>query len=144
MIADVADNAFKAAFQDPRFPPLRHDELADLELSLAVPTAPAPMRFDDETDLLGQLRPGRDGLIIEDGPRRALFLPAMWRQLPDRRQFLGQLKHKAGLHANHWSPAFKAARFQTIEIKQEPPNALQVLVALTAKSPSPAPRATDF
>jgi MEMO1 family protein len=144
LIADVADNAFKAAFQDPRFPPLRHDELADLELSLAVLTAPAPMRFDDETDLLGQLRPGRDGLIIEDGPRRALFLPAMWQELPDRRQFLGQLKHKAGLHANHWSPAFKAARFQTVEIKQEPPNVLQVLVALAAKSPSPAPRATDF
>jgi hypothetical protein len=68
----------------------------------------------------------------------------MWQQLPDRRQFLGQLRHKAGLYANHWSPAFKAARFQTVEIKQEPPNVLPVLVALAAKSPSPAPRATDF
>ena len=139
LITDVADNAFKAAFKDPRFPPLRHDDLTDLDLSLAVLSPPVPMCCGDDTDLLGQLRPGLDGLIIEDGPRRALFLPAMWRQLPDRRQFLSQLKHKAGLHADHWSPAFKAARFRAVEIKQEPPNVLQVLVALAAKSPARGP-----
>jgi AMMECR1 domain-containing protein len=54
------------------------------------------MRFGYGTDLLEQLRPGLDALIIEDGPHRALLLPAMWRQLSDSRQFLGQLKHKAG------------------------------------------------
>ncbi len=144
LITDVADNAFRAAFKDPRFPPLRRDELTDLDLSIAVLTPPVPMRFDDEIDLLEQLRPGRDGLIIEDGPRRALFLPATWRQLPERRQFLSQLKHKAGLDAGHWSPAFKAARFQSVEIRQEPPNVLETLVALAAKGvttgPSPGPQ----
>jgi len=64
----------------------------------------------------------------------------MWRQLPERRQFLSQLKHKAGLDADHWSPALKAARFQSVEIRQEPPNVLQILVALAANSPSPASR----
>ena len=92
------------------------------------------MRYGDEIDLLRQLRPGTDGLIIEDGSHRALFLPSMWRQLPDRRRFLGELKQKAGLDPDHWSPAFKAARFQTVEIKQESQNVSQTRTALAARS----------
>jgi hypothetical protein len=40
------------------------------------------MRFGNGTDLLEQLRPGLDALIIEDGLHRALLLPAMWRPHP--------------------------------------------------------------
>jgi AmmeMemoRadiSam system protein B/AmmeMemoRadiSam system protein A len=133
LIADVADNAFKAAFKDPRFPPLRPDELDGLDLSIALLTQPAPMRFVDEPDLLAQLRPTIDGLIIEDGSHRALFLPAMWRHLPDPRQFLHHLKQKAGLDAEHWSPAFRASRFRTAEIRQQPPNVLRVLLRLASR-----------
>ena len=96
---------------------MRRHELDDLDLSIAVLTQPVPMRFSDESDFLGQLQPGIDGLIIEDGPHRALFLPAMWRRLPDSRQFLGQLKQKAGIDPDQWSPGFAASRFQTTEIK---------------------------
>lgn len=113
---DVADNAVKAAFKDPRFPPLRPEELEGLELSISVLTPPVPMIFADEAGMLAQLRPRIDGLIIEDGGRRALFLPSVWEQLPDRRQFLAHLKAKAGMRADHWSPGFKASRFQAVEI----------------------------
>jgi hypothetical protein len=86
------------------------------------------MRFGYGTDLLEQLRPGLDALIIEDGLHRALFLPAMWRQVSDSRQFLGQLKHKAGCppitgHQRSRLPASLA-----VDIKQEPPNVLQLLI----------------
>jgi MEMO1 family protein len=84
---------------------------------MALLTPPAPMRFVDEPDLLAQLRPAIDGLIIEDGSHRALFLPAMWRHLPDPRQFPNHLKQKAGLDAEFWSPAFRASRFRTAEIR---------------------------
>ncbi len=113
---DVADNARKAAFSDPRFPPLSPAELDGLELSVSVLTPPAPMTFADEADLLDQLRPRIDGLIIEDAGRRALFLPSVWEQLPDKRQFIAHLKHKAGLPTDHWSPSFKASRFQAVEV----------------------------
>lgn len=113
---DVADNARKAAFSDPRFPPLSRAELNGLELSVSVLTAPQPMAFADEADLLGQLRPRVDGLIIEDAGRRALFLPSVWEQLPDKRLFMAHLKHKAGLPPDHWSPGFKASRFQAVEV----------------------------
>ena len=125
LIADVAENAFKAAFKDPRFAPLRPDELDSLDLSMALLTPPEPMRFADEPDLLAQLRPTIDGLIIEDGSHRALFLPAMWRHLPDPRQFLNHLKQKAGLDAEHWSPGFTASRLRTAEIRQQPPGDAQ-------------------
>ena len=75
------------------------------------------MRFDGEADLLAQLRPGVDGLIIEDLGRRSLFLPSVWEELPDRRQFLMALKLKAGLPAEHFSPGFRAQRFRSIEVK---------------------------
>lgn len=113
---DVVDNAFKAAFHDPRFPPLKPEEAEGLDLSLSVLTPPIPMAFKDEADLLGRLRPRIDGLIIEDGGRRALFLPSVWEQLPDRRQFMAHLKAKAGMATDHWSPSFRASTFQAVEI----------------------------
>jgi len=113
---DVIDNAFKSAFRDPRFPPLRPEETEDLETSITVLTAPAPMRFADETDLIGQLRPGIDGLIIEDQGRTALFIPSVWEQLPDPRQFLTHLKCKAGMAPDYWSPTFTARRFEAVSL----------------------------
>jgi AMMECR1 domain-containing protein len=75
------------------------------------------MTIASEADLLAQLRPGIDGLIIRDAGRSALFLPSVWEELPDRRQFLTRLKLKAGLPAHHFSPGFTAQRFRSIEVK---------------------------
>lgn len=116
LIIDVATNAYKAAFNDPRFKPLSEDELPDLSLSISVLSQSSPMTFADEQDFLKQLRPGIDGLIIEDRGRRALFLPAVWRQLPDKETFVSHLKQKAGFAADHWSPTFKAHRFIAEEV----------------------------
>ncbi|SEH26027.1 AmmeMemoRadiSam system protein B [Magnetospirillum fulvum] len=116
---DIVDNAFKAAFGDPRFLPLRPAELDGLALSVSVLTPPVAMRFTDEADLLAQLRPRRDGLIIEDGGARALFLPAVWEQLPAPRTFLAHLKRKAGLAPDHWSTTFRASRFEAVEIGKD-------------------------
>jgi AmmeMemoRadiSam system protein B/AmmeMemoRadiSam system protein A len=117
LFVDVTQHAFNAAFRDPRFPRLDWLELPGLSLSVSVLTPPSPMRFADEADLLEQLRPGLDGLIIEDLGRRSLFLPSVWEELSDRRQFLMALKLKAGLGPDHFSPAFRAHRFRTIEVK---------------------------
>ena len=117
LIVDVVQHTFNSAFRDWRFPRLDWLELAGLSLSVSVLTPPSPMRFDGEADLLAQLRPGVDGLIIEDLGRRSLFLPSVWEELPDRRQFLMALKLKAGLRAEHFSPGFRAQRFRSIEVK---------------------------
>ena len=113
LVQDVAENAFAAAFRDPRFPPLRTEEFPLLAVHISVLSPAEPMTFSSETDLIDQLRPGIDGLILEDGVARGTFLPSVWDSLPDPRDFLAHLKHKAGLPGNHWSPDLKIYRYQT-------------------------------
>jgi len=115
---DVADNARRAAFNDPRFSPLTAEEWPQVRLSLSLLTAPEPMQVTSRDDLLRQLRPHVDGLILEDGAHRSLFLPAVWEQLPTAEDFVAHLLHKGGLPPSHWSPSMKAWRF-TAEEHQE-------------------------
>jgi AmmeMemoRadiSam system protein B/AmmeMemoRadiSam system protein A len=105
---DVAGNAWNAAFADPRFPPLTAAEREGLTLSISVLSPPRPLKVADEADLLRRLRPGVDGLILGDGPRRATFLPAVWDDLPAPHDFVRQLKRKAGLPADYWSAGMTA------------------------------------
>ena len=116
LIEDVAENAFLAAFQDPRFPPLARDELTKLEIHISLLTANVPMIFCSEQDLLSQLQPKIDGLILVDGHQRGTFLPSVWEQLPEPKQFLRHLKQKAGLAADYWSDTIKVYRYQTESI----------------------------
>lgn len=116
LVADVAANAFAAAFRDSRFSALKRTEVDELSLSVTLLSDPVAMTFDDEADLLAQLRPGKDGLIIESDGKRALFLPQVWSSLPQPTRFLGQLKQKAGLRADHWRSDFTAERFEAVSI----------------------------
>ena len=110
---DIAANAVKAAFEDPRFRPMTEHELVDAEIEIAILSRPAPLAFRDEADLLARLRPGRDGLILQDGSRRATFLPKVWEALPAPDEFLAALKAKAGMPPGHWSAELKAWRYVT-------------------------------
>jgi len=116
LIVDVAENAFAAAFRDHRFSPLSREELDEVDLSISVLSAAAPIDFSGEDGLLAALRPGRDGLIIQDGDKRALFLPSVWSDLPDPLRFLQHLKIKAGMSPGHFSAGFQAWRFVTEEV----------------------------
>jgi len=113
LVEDVAHNAYAAAFEDPRFPPLRREEIEDLEIQLSVLSPAVPMRFDSEAELVAQLRPGIDGLVLIEGMRRGTFLPSVWEQLPDPWQFLDHLKQKAGLPSGYWSPTVRVERYTT-------------------------------
>ena len=117
LAADVAANAVSAALNDPRFPPLTAAELDGLEISVSVLTPPEPIAWRDEADLLARLRPRQDGLIIEDGPHRALFLPAVWEQLPEPRDFLAHLKQKAGMSQAPLPAGCRAFVFHAVELK---------------------------
>jgi AmmeMemoRadiSam system protein A len=113
LVQDVAEHAFAAAFEDPRFFPLRTEEFPRLDIHISVLSPPEPMEFSSEDELLAQLRPGVDGLILRLGQRRATFLPSVWDSLPDPYVFLAQLKQKAGLPLDFWSPELTAERYTT-------------------------------
>jgi hypothetical protein len=111
---DIALQAYSAAFLDSRFPPVRAGELEGLSIALSLLTPPEPLSFVSEADLIAQLRPGVDGLILERGLDRGTFLPSVWQSLPEPREFLRQLRLKAGLPALHPLERVKAFRY-TVE-----------------------------
>jgi hypothetical protein len=112
---DVARNAYAAAFLDTRFMPLQEEELQELDIHISILSPRSPMCVRSENDLLEQLQPGVDGLLIELGERRATFLPAVWKELPNPRDFVNQLKRKAGLDPNKWEPGIQVSRYTTTE-----------------------------
>ena len=116
LAVDVSDNAFAAAFKDPRFKPLTSSELARIEFDVSVLGPPEPISFQSEAELIAGLRRGSDGLIISQGDRRALFLPAVWESIPDPAQFLAQLKNKAGIPAARTTPGLTAERFSAASL----------------------------
>jgi uncharacterized protein len=113
LLLDVAHNAYAAAFQDPRFAPLRPDEYPRLSLHVSILSLPEPVAFGSESELIAKLRPGIDGLILREGRHRGTFLPSVWEQLPDPEDFLKHLKRKAGLPASHWSAQIEIQRYTT-------------------------------
>jgi len=116
LVADVARNAYRSAFGDPRFPPLREDELAGLRFSVSVLSPLEPLPAASEAELLAELRPGVDGLVLREGRAAATFLPAVWGSLPDPARFLVELRRKAGLPPRHWSPQLSFERYTAQEI----------------------------
>ncbi len=113
LIEDVAHNAYAAAFEDPRFPPLSWNEFLDIKIEVSVLSPLENMEFDSEPNLLEQLRPGVDGLLLEVGTYRATFLPKVWNSLPGKEEFLGQLKCKAGLASDFWANTMRCSRYTT-------------------------------
>lgn len=113
LVQDVAAHAFAAAFEDPRFPELETTELVKLCISISVLSPPTALHFASEEDLLAQLRPGEDGLILQFRHQRGTFLPSVWAQLSAPAMFLAQLKLKAGLPLNFWSPELRVERYTT-------------------------------
>lgn len=108
---DVTANAVAAAFRDPRFKPLTADEFVTVRVEVSLLSPAQMLDCADEAAALAQLRPDIDGVIFEYGHHRSTFLPQVWAQLPDRAEFLAQLKYKAGLPPDFWSPEVKLSRY---------------------------------
>ena len=118
---DVSHNAYAAAFNDTRFPPLSADELTTLTVQISVLSVPERMDFDSEATLLAQLTTGIDGLILQEQSHRGTFLPSVWESLPQPDQFLRHLKLKAGLADDYWSDTIAAWRYTTESFAAEVP-----------------------
>jgi AmmeMemoRadiSam system protein A len=103
LIEGVRVNAMNAAFRDPRFRPLSQNEFEKIRVEVSILTAPRPLPYTDANDLLGKLRPGTDGLIVRKGYHQATFLPQVWEQLPNKKDFLTHLCLKAGLAGDAWA-----------------------------------------
>jgi hypothetical protein len=99
--------ALKSALEDPRFRPLRHEELRDIEIEISVLTKPAPVSGSEAVVV------GRDGVILKKDGRSAVFLPQVApEQGWGRDEMLDQLCLKAGLPAGSWKKGAQLLTFQ--------------------------------
>lgn len=110
---DVCENAFSAAFKDPRFPPLKKSDFKDITIHISILSEPEIMSFISEEELIAQIRPNIDGLILECGSRKGTFLPSVWETIKTPSHFLQHLKQKAGLAKHYWSDQIKVYRYTT-------------------------------
>jgi uncharacterized protein len=99
---DVREHAVAAALSDPRFPPVREEELNRIEIEVSRLTRPIPLEYADADDLLLKLRPFVDGVILRDAFHRATFLPQVWEKIPEREEFLNNLCFKMGVRHDLW------------------------------------------
>ena len=111
LLDDVKSNAVSAALRDPRFTPLRAEELDITEIEISLLSTTQAMVVRDEADALAQLRPNVDGIVFEYGRYRSTFLPQVWDQLPLPRQFMAHLRRKAGLPDDFWEEGVKLSRY---------------------------------
>ena len=111
LLDDVKNNAVAAALYDPRFAPLSTKELGVTDIEISLLSTTQKIAFNNEADALAQLRPGVDGIVFEYGHHRSTFLPQVWEQLPQAKQFMAQLKHKAGLPVDFWAEGVNLSRY---------------------------------
>ncbi|MBT8328680.1 MAG: AmmeMemoRadiSam system protein A [Desulfofustis sp.] len=102
LLGTLAQNGHHAAFNDHRFSPLSVEEFERVQIDVSILSKPVPLDYTDGQDLLTKLRPDIDGVILEKGKARATFLPQVWKQLPEPKQFMEHLCRKAGLSPRAW------------------------------------------
>ena len=115
LIDDVREHALQAAFEDYRFPPLTAEELSLIKIEISRLTLPMRLDYSDPEDLPGLLKPNIDGVILQDGLRRATFLPQVWEQLPEPEAFLSHLCVKMGASSNLWQKKILTVSLYAVE-----------------------------
>ncbi|MCD8024433.1 MAG: AmmeMemoRadiSam system protein B [Candidatus Gastranaerophilales bacterium] len=118
LYSDLISNAKASAYNDPRFNPVSLEEINEIKIAVSLLSNPMPIEFGSENELLNEIRAEIDGIIIKDKEKRAVYLPSVWEQIPDKRMFLNSLKIKAGFSENYFSETFEAYRFETVYIKE--------------------------
>ena len=116
----IIDAAIAAATEDPRFSPVKINELSDIVFEVTVLTPPVEITVTDPMEYLEKIKVGRDGLIIRNSFSSGLLLP----QVPveygwDVEEFLQHTCEKAGLEKDTWkNEKVKIEKFEGIVYKE--------------------------
>lgn len=120
----LVDAAIASSTEDPRFPPVRLEELDDITFEVTILTPPVEIRVNDTSEYPKMIKIGRDGLIVKWEFGSGLLLP----QVPveygwNEEEFLNHTCEKAGAPSSHWKQKnVKISRFEGIVFKETKPN----------------------
>lgn len=98
----VKENALRAAFRDPRFPPLSAGEWEKLRIEISLLSTPERLKYSDPEELVSRLSRTRPGVILQKSSAMATYLPQVWDKISQPELFLSRLCEKAGLSADAW------------------------------------------
>jgi len=119
----VIESAVESATQDPRFMPMKADELDRVVFEVSVLTPPQPVEVENPKEYCFKIKVGRDGLIVERSYCKGLLLPQVpveWKW--DEETFLCQCCMKAGLPPDSWLlKGTKVYTFQAIIFEEVSP-----------------------
>lgn len=101
----IMENARNAALNDTRFDPVKIDELSSLEIEISILSKPEDVQYSSVQDLFNQIEEGKDGVILSKKGKSSTYLPQVWEDIPDKRQFFEELSRKAGLEKDAWKTA---------------------------------------
>lgn len=114
--------AYAAAFEDTRFPPLEKEELEKVVFEVSILTTPKLIKVRNPKEYLEKIEPGKDGLILKHGIHQGLFLPQVWKEIPDKENFLSSLCFKALLPPDCWlDEKTRIYKFRVKSFKEEKP-----------------------
>jgi hypothetical protein len=99
---DVREHTIAAALRDYRFAPVKPEELSEVKIEISRLTLPQELDYSSTEDLLNQLHPDIDGVILRDGSQRATFLPQVWSKIPRKEIFMEHLCQKMGAPIDLW------------------------------------------
>lgn len=99
---EVIITSAQTALHDPRFDPIRPDEVRSLVIEISVLTPQQKIEVTSPHLLPQLLRPGIDGVTLTRGVLRSTFLPQVWAKIPVPENFLEALSRKMGAPANAW------------------------------------------
>jgi len=128
----LVDAAIASATEDPRFPPVRYEELSDISFEVTVLTSPEEISVENTLEYPSKIKVGRDGLIVRWEFGAGLLLP----QVPveygwTEEEFLNHTCEKAGAPQDCWKrKSTKILRFEGIVFKETSPNGKVVRIQL--------------
>jgi uncharacterized protein (TIGR00296 family) len=120
----LEDAAIAAATEDPRFSPVRADELDEITFEVTVLTPPEEIIVEDPLEYTSKIKVGRDGLIVKHSFYSGLLLP----QVPveygwTEEEYLGYTCEKAGIPRDYWKKKeTKILKFEGLAFKEVSPN----------------------
>jgi len=117
---DVMANAYKSAFADPRVPSVTSEDYIAMDVKVSVLSPTEPIAASTRDQLVAELEPGRDGVLLVGDGFRATFLPSVWPRMASAADFVELLLRKGGLD-DGWLPGMRAFRYAASEYCQSGP-----------------------
>ena len=115
----VIENSINAAINDKRFEPVVYDEIKDIKIDISVLSVPKLLEYKNSDDLIKKLNDDY-GVILKRGLYQSTYLPSVWKQIPDKKEFLSNLCIKGGMEKECWkNPYTKVYVYTTEEFAED-------------------------